>query len=84
MNVYPRSALTMRGCHFTAHNLHGTWQLVYGFGWMTALHHHSVGMVSSYNRWLCSSSSSSTSLCAVIQNSADVLSPRIHVALVTY
>jgi len=32
-------------------------------------------MVGSYNGWLCTSSSSSTSLCVVIQNPTDVLSP---------
>jgi len=41
---------------------------------MTAWHGRSVGMVSSYNGWLWSSTST-TSLCMVIQNSADVLSP---------
>jgi len=43
----------------------------------------SVGIVSSYNGWLCSSS---TRLCMVIQNTANVLSP-VHPrspALVTY
>ena len=43
----------------------------------------SVETMSSYNGWL-GSSSSSTSLCMVIQNPANVLSPRIHVALVIY
>jgi len=35
----------------------------------------------SYSGWLCSNS---TCLCMVIQNPTSVLSPRIHVALVTY
>jgi len=38
------------------------------------VHGRSVGMVSSYSGWLCGSSSS-TSLCVVIQNASDVLSP---------